>query len=202
MKKVLLSAALSAQLFAGGNIGAPVEAVEPAIDVAEYSHEHHEESPFYIVVGGMMLLGDEVRHGEALLDGNDEYGYGFGIDLGYRLGNGFAVEYDFTYGRNDVKEITEEGAEKVTSKYYTSAIDLVYTYEATENLGIFGKVGYEYELEKIPDLDIDSTEHDFVFGAGIEYALNEKYKLVVEYEKSMIEGPHGDALLAGVMFNF
>lgn len=178
---------------------APVAAVEPAI---EEVHESHEESPFYVVLSGMALFGDEVKHGEALLDGNDEYGYGFGIDVGYRLGNGFAVEYDFTYGRNQVKEITEDESVEVTSKYYTSALDLVYTYEATENLGIFGKVGYEYEWEKIPDLEIDSKEHDFVFGAGIEYALNEKYKLVVEYEKSMIEGPHGDALLAGVMFNF
>lgn len=118
------------------------------------------------------------------------------------MGNGFAVEYDFTYGRNQVKEITEDESVEVISKYYTSALDLVYTYEATEDLGIFGKVGYEYEWEKIPDLEIDSKEHDFVFGAGIEYALDEKYKLVVEYEKSMIEGPHGDALLAGVMFNF
>lgn len=199
MKKVLLSAVVSAQLFAGGNIEAPVAAVEPAI---EEVHESHEESPFYVVLSGMALFGDEVKHGEALLDGNDEYGYGFGIDVGYRLGNGFAVEYDFTYGRNQVKEITEDESVEVTSKYYTSALDLVYTYEATENLGIFGKVGYEYEWEKIPDLEIDSKEHDFVFGAGIEYALNEKYKLVVEYEKSMIEGPHGDALLAGVMFNF
>lgn len=200
MKKILFSAALSAQLFAGGNIETPIEMVEPAVEVSE--HMHHEESPFYVVVGGMILLGDEVKHGEALLDGDDEVGYGFGIDVGYRLGNGFAIEYDFTYGHNRVKEITEDEEVEVTSKYYTSALDLVYTYEATEHLGIFGKVGYEYEWEKIDDLDIDSKEHDFVFGAGIEYAMNEEYKLVLEYEHSLIEGPHGDALLAGVMFNF
>lgn len=74
MKKVLLSAVVSAQLFAGGNMEAPVAAVEPAI---EEVHESHEESPFYVVLSGMALFGDEVKHGEALLDGNDEYGYGF-----------------------------------------------------------------------------------------------------------------------------
>jgi len=199
MKKVLLSAVVSAQLFAGGNTEAPISAVEP---VMEEVHEQYEESKWYIVLSGAAVLGDEVKEGEALLDGNDKYGYGFGIDVGYRLGNGFAVEYDFTHERTTVKEITATDKEQATAKYNTSALDLVYTYEATENLGIFGKVGYEYEWEKIPDFEIDSKEHDFVFGAGIEYALNEKYKLVVEYEKSMIEGPHGDALLAGVMFNF
>ncbi len=198
MKKVLLSAVFTAQLFAGGNIEVPVVAVEPAI---EEVHEHNEESEWYIVLAGMTLLGDDVRHGEALLDSKDDYGYGFGIDVGYRLGNGFAVEYDFTYGRNKVREITEYDEVEITSKYYTSALDLVYTYEATENLGIFLKAGYEYEWEKIPDLDIDSREHDFVFGVGIEYALDEDYKLLLEYEHSKIEGPHGDSVFAGVMFN-
>ena len=96
------------------------------------------------------------------------------------------------------------GAEvtKAESKYYTSALDLVYTYEATEALGIFGKVGYEYEWEKISALGINCKEHDFIFGAGVEYRLNEKYKALVEYEHSMIDGPHGDAMFAGIMYNF
>ncbi len=199
MKKALLIAALSTQLttqlFAGGDI-VPVEAYEPEV------MEHEAESKFYVVVAGMALFGDEVTHGEALLDGNDDLGYGFGIDVGYRLGNGFAIEYDFTYGRNTVNEITEDDEVEAKSVYYTSALDLVYTYEATENLGIFGKVGYEFEWETISELDIDEKEDDFVFGAGIEYAINKDYKLLLEYEHSMIEGPHGDALLAGVMFNF
>ncbi len=199
MKKLLFATALTAQIFAGGNIETPAETEMPEAAIADHEHE---ESRYYIVLSGMMLLGDEVRHGEALLDGNDQKGYGYGIDLGYRIGNGFAVEYDFTYGRNDVKEIAGTEVTKVQSEYYTSALDLVYTYEATEELGIFGKVGYEYEWEKISALGIDSKEHDFVFGAGIEYKLNEKYKALIEYEYSMIEGPHGDAILAGFMYNF
>ncbi len=103
MKKALVIAALSAhlttQLFAGGDI-APVTVNEPVLE--EVAHAHHEESKFYVVVAGMMLLGDEIQHGEALLDGDNDYGYGFGIDVGYRLGNGFALEYDYTYGKNTV----------------------------------------------------------------------------------------------------
>lgn len=205
MKKALVAVALSVylttQLFAGGDI-ALVEVNEPVIEKVEHTHGHHEESRFYLVVAGMMLMGDEVQHGEALLDGNNEYGYGYGIDVGYRLGNGFALEYDFTYGENTVYEITAHEEIEANSEYYTSALDIVYTYEATEHLGIFGKLGYEIEWETISELDIDEREDGFVFGAGVEYSLNKKYKLLVEYEHSTIEGPHGDALLAGVMYNF
>ena len=205
MKKTLVAAALSAhlttQLFFFFFI-APVEVHEPALEEVEQAHGHHEESKFYVVVAGMMLLGDEIQHGEALLDGNDKYGYGFGIDVGYRLGNGFAVEYDYTYGKNTVYEITADEKIKARSTYHTSALDIVYTYEATHKLGIFGKVGYEFEWEEISELNIDEREDDFVFGAGIEYALNKKYKLLAEYEHSLIEGPHGDAILAGIMYNF
>lgn len=205
MKKALVAAALSAhlttQLFAGGDI-APLELNEPVLEEVEHAHGHHEESKFYVVVAGMMLLGDEAQHGDALLDGNNDYGYGFGIDVGYRLGNGFALEYDYTYGKNTVYEITAHEEVEATSTYHTSALDIVYTYEATENIGIFGKLGYEVEWETISELDIDEREDGAVFGAGVEYALNKEYKLLVEYEHSTIEGPHGDALLAGVMFNF
>ncbi|MBT8348291.1 MAG: porin family protein [Sulfurovum sp.] len=205
MNKVLLAAALSAhlttQLFAGGDI-APLEVNEPVLEEVEHAHGHHEESKFYLVVAGMMLLGDETQHGDALLDANNDYGYGIGIDVGYRLGNGFALEYDYTYGKNTVYEITAHEEVEATSTYHTSALDIVYTYEATENIGIFGKLGYEVEWETISELDIDEREDGMVFGAGVEYALNKEYKLLVEYEHSTIEGPHGDALLAGVMFNF
>ena len=199
MKKILLSAILAIQTFAGGDIETPTEIDLPGS--APAIHHDHEESRYYVVLSGLVLLGDEFEHGKTLLDGNDNPGYGFGLDIGYRIGNGFAFEYDFTYGKNDVKEIIDSEVREVGSEYYTSALDIVYTYEATEHLGLFGKVGYEYEWEKISKLGIDSKEHDFVFGAGIEYKVNESYKAIVEYEYSMIEGPHGDAILAGIMYN-
>lgn len=199
MKKTLFSALLATQLLtqlhAGGDIE-PVELKEPEM----MEQEAHEESAFYIVVAGLVDFGDTVEHEGVELNGDHDFGYG--IDLGYRIGNGFAVEYDFTYARNTVSR-TENGVdEEAKGTYYTSAIDVVYTYEATEEIGIFAKVGYEYEWETIDTYDIDSKEHDFVFGAGLEIAMNKSYKLLFEYEYSLIESPRGPSIFAGVMFNF
>jgi len=195
MKKILTGGMFAAVLMTGLHAGGDIEAAD-ADEV-----ETAELSPFYVVAKGMMIFGDTVNHEEAVLDGDQDYG--FGIDLGYRLGNGFAVEYDFSYSGNTVTE-KKDGEEpvNVNAKYYTSAIDLVYTYELTEELGVFGKVGYEYEWEKISALDIDGTDHDFVFGAGFEAAMDEKFKFVAEYEHSLIDGPRGDTLFAGIMYNF
>ena len=201
MKKTLLYAVLATQLLtqlhAGGNIK-PVGTYAPAVNEPEVVEQEAEaaESTFYIVTKGMYMLGDTVNHEEAVLDGDKDFGYG--IDLGYRFGNGFAVEYDFSYGTNTVTE----GIEEAKATYYTSAIDLVYVYEMTESLGVFAKVGYEYEWEKIDEYNIDGTDHGVVFGAGVEVAMNETYKFVAEYEHSTIDGPHGDTVFAGVMFNF
>ena len=78
----------------------------------------------------------------------------------------------------------------------------MYTYEFTETLGVFVKAGYEYEIEDIDDYNIDVDEDGFNYGVGVELAMNHKYKLVAEYEHSTIEGPRGDSIFAGVMYNF
>ncbi len=197
MNKKIFAAFFAAQLMTQVYAGGDVEMTEPL----ETEAVEAEESNFYIVVKGLASLGAEAEHEEALLDGDG--GYGLGIDVGYRLGKGFAMEYDFSYAKNRVTEIIEDQElEKVDAHYYTSSLDLVYTYEATETLGLFAKVGYEYEWETIDDLGIDSTDHGFIMGAGIEVSLNERYKLVAEYEHSTIDSPRGDSLYAGLMFNF
>ena len=83
----------------------------------------------------------------------------------------------------------------------TSSLDLVYVYEATERVGLFLKVGYEYEWEEIEDLGIDSTDHGFVLGIGTEISINEKFKFLLEYEHSTIEGPRGPSVYAAIMYN-
>jgi len=197
MKKALLAAAITAQmssqLFAGGDI-APVEVQIPEV------MEHETESKFYVVAKALTILGDKVDHEGSILDGDRDYG--FGIDLGYRLGNGFALEYDFSYAKNTVTEDNGDTIEEAKAKYYTHALDLVYTYELTENVGVFAKAGYEYEIEEIKDYDIDADDNGFNFGAGVEVAINHKYKFIAEYEHSTIEGPRGDSIFAGVMYNF
>ncbi|MGB5505453.1 MAG: porin family protein [Sulfurovum sp.] len=198
MKKVLLAVALSAQfttqLFAGGDI-APVEAHEPEVMT------HEAESKFYVIPKVLMIMGDKVGHGDAQLDGDRDYGYG--IDIGYRLGHGFALEYDFSYSRNTVTEI-EHGhtMHEAKATYYTHALDLVYTYDFTHTFGMFVKAGYEHEIEEIKDLHIDNNEDGFNYGVGMEVALNHTYKLIAEYEHATIEGPRGDSIFLGVMYNF
>ena len=194
MKKILLTAVLSAQLFAGGDI-VPAEVHEPEV------MGHEAESKFYVIAKALMIMGDKISHGHATLDGDRDYGYG--IDIGYRLGNGFALEYDFSYASNTVTEDDgHDHIQKAKAKYYTHALDLVYTYEFTHTFGVFVKGGYEFETEKIKDLHIDDDKDGFNYGVGIEYALDHKYKLIAEYELSSIDCPRGDAIFVGVMYNF
>ncbi|MFT7880021.1 MAG: porin family protein [Sulfurimonas sp.] len=202
MKKFVLMTSVASlmalQLHAGGDI-APVE---PVVEIPEI-HDHHEhaESDYYVIVKGLRIAGDSVDHEGVTLDGDS--GYGFGIDLGYRLGHGFAVEYDFSYATNTVSEI-EHGdvVEEADATYYTHAVDLVYTYELTETLGVFAKAGYEYEIEEIEAYHIDADDNGFNYGIGVEVAVDHTYKVIAEYEHSTIEGPRGNSLFVGVMYNF
>ncbi len=198
MKKILLLALLATQLFTQLHAGGDAEPIK--IDEAEIrEHKPHESTKFYVVIAGLADLGDTIAHEGAYLEGDQDFG--FGIDLGYRIGNGFAIEYDFTYAINTVTRVEHGLEEEAKGIYYTSALDVVYTYEATEYIGIFGKVGYEYEWETIDAYHIDAQEHDFVFGIGVEIAMNESYKLLFEYEYSRIESPRGAALFAGILIN-
>jgi opacity protein-like surface antigen len=186
MKKILLTLTLAlfgAQLFAND------------------MHHENKESRYYAVVKALYIVGDTVNHGEATLVGDD--GYGIGIDLGYRLQKGFSLEYDFSYSTNTVTEHVEgEEPRDVDATYMTHAIDLVYGYEVMHKLELFAKVGYEYEIEKIDDLGIDNDSDGAVFGAGAEYELQENFKVLGEYEHSTIDGPRGDSIYCGVMYNF
>ncbi len=186
-------------VYAGGQIEPPVEVV---LDEHVEEHvEHAAHSPYYVIVKGLTIGGDKVSHGADTLDG--ERGYGFGIDLGYRVGAGFALEYDFSYATNTVEETTATGAKhEGDATYVTHAIHLVYTYHLTHTLGLFVKGGYEYETEEIEDLHIDKNDDGFAYAAGLEYALNDHYTAVLEYEQSTIDGPRDDALFLGMMYNF
>ncbi|MEN4053130.1 MULTISPECIES: porin family protein [Sulfurimonas] len=164
--------------------------------LSAYETEVEKESSYYVVVKGIYILGDDVKHEDVILKGDGNYG--FGIDLGYRLEHGFALEYDFSYATNDVKE----DINTFNASYMTHALDLVYSYEIIHNTKLFAKAGYEYEKEKISDLNIDNSSDGAVLGAGVEYELDHTYNLVVEYEHSTIDGPRGDSINLGVMYNF
>jgi len=198
MKKQLLTAAIAAQLFTQLHAGGDLKEVEPAVTEVEVIEE---ASNWYVVAKGMVILGDDVTVENALLDGDT--GYGFGIDLGYRISESFAIECDYSYSSNTVTE-TRVGheAEEFDADYQTLALDAVYSFEATEMVELFAKAGFEYEWEKIDDLDEDNFDYGMVFGVGVEVEMSETYRFVAEYEHSTIDGPRGDAVFAGVMYNF
>ena len=162
----------------------------------EMTHEEHahEKSNLYVVAKAMYILGDDIQESTETLTGDS--GMGFGIDFGYRIAEGFAVEYDFSYSANTV-HLENISAD---ADYTTHALDLVYTYEATEDLGVFVKAGYEYESESIEDET--SSDTGAVFGVGCEYSLSHQYAIVGEYEHSLIDGPRGDSIFLGALFNF
>ncbi len=196
-KKILIGALLAGQLMTQAYAGGDMEAAAPEVVEAEEA-----EAPFYIVAKALSSLGADAEHGEAVLSGAG--GYGTGLDFGYRLGKGFAVECDVSYAKNRVTEVkNNRRLEEMDAHYTTSSVDFLYVYDVSENFGVFGKVGYEYEWETIDDLGIDnSREHGFIAGVGIETKLSETYKFVAEYEHSTIDSPRGDSLYAGIMYNF
>ena len=199
MKKYLLTAAMAAQMLTLLHAGGDFKEVEPAVTEVEAIEE--EESNLYIVAKGMMILGDDIT--EQMITMSGDKGYGFGLDLGYRIGEGFAIECDYAYGSNTVTEsINGMEGESFDINYQSLALDLVYTYEVSESVGLFGKVGYEYEWENSDDLDEHNYDYGMVLGVGIEVAMNESYRFVAEYEHSTIENTKGDTLFAGIMYNF
>jgi opacity protein-like surface antigen len=184
-----LSLLVSAVLFGVSVYGAQME----------HKEEHHKELPNYVAVKGMYTLGDDYTNEHGIKEEGDD-GYGIAIDLGRRIGYGFAVEIDFSYERGDITVFEGEEHFDETVEYYTTSIDLAYVYELTHHFGVLAKVGYEYEYESLEREHIDDT--GFVFAAGAEYAFHPHYKAVVEYEISTIDGPKGDAIFAGLMYNF
>jgi len=168
--------------------------------INEEATEH--KSNKYVVIKALTTLGDNVKHGvNTELEGDT--GYGFGVDLGYRVTHSFSVEFDFSYSRSDVKE-KEDGntIKKANADYYTYALDLVYLHHFTHKFGMFVKGGWEYEVEDISKLDVHEHDDDFVYGVGLEYAFDKTYGLVVEYEDSNIDGPRGAGIFTGLIINF
>ncbi len=205
--KFLHFLALSSTLLASTVVYAEDEAYT---EEASYSHvkaKHHEEGNLYIVGKGLVTLGDDFTEEatdtepEAKLKGDT--GAGVGIDLGYRIGYGFAVEFDFAYAHTDVKR-SVEGEETVTAgaDYYSYGIDLIYGYHIDEENVLFGKIGWEIEKEEISDYDISGTNDGFAYAVGLEHAFTEHWAFVGEYEGTLIDGPRGASLFAGASYTF
>lgn len=174
---------------------------------AHIEAKHHEEGNLYVVAKGLVSLGDTYTEEatstepEAKLKG--DAGQGFGIDLGYRLGYGFATELDFAYTHTTVtKSVAGEEDKRAGADYYSYGIDLLYGHHINEEIVLFAKVGWEIEKEKISAFGINGTNDGFAYAAGLEYGLTSHWALVGEYEGSLIDGPRGDSVFAGASYTF
>ncbi len=169
---------------------------------AEVSEPMHEEEPaMYVVLKWLYSLGGDIDEGEETIEG--ESGRGMGVDIGYRLGYGFAMEVDYSNYTNRVHK-KAEGAEteRGTARYKAYALDLLYSYHMTEQWGVFVKGGWEYEKEEIAAFDSTGYDNGGVAGIGTEYLFGEGVGTVVEYEHSFIDGPHGDSVFVGLLLDF
>jgi opacity protein-like surface antigen len=167
----------------------------------EHSQKHEEENKFYVSAKAIVTLGDSIQEEEVTLDG--KRGLGIGVDLGYKLDYGFSVEVDGTFVSSNVEEIQENGdSEEFKATYITTSLDIAYKYSVTHDLGVVLKTGYELEIEKINDLDIDNSETGFVFAGAVEYELSEETAILAEYEHSTIDGPRGDSVFIGMLYSF
>ncbi len=208
----LLVATLATSLQAGGDIGGVVDFTnpDPVITIPEVKQEvvkeevakaepkampkaeEKSDKGFYAVVKGMTVMGDSAGALDA------DAGFGAGLDLGYRFGNGLAAEVDLSFAKSDLNNAAANEA-----SYKTAALSLVYTFPVTETIGLFAKAGYMQEQTKVNALDVDETESGLVYGGGLEYKINDTYGVVAEYEGSSIDDSiRGDAVSLGLMYNF
>lgn len=168
----------------------------------------HDTRGFYAAVKGLVTFGDKIEHErDVTLEG--DVGTGFGIEAGYKLGYGFALEGDVAFARNRVTEHNcaethEDGCEhrSADGTYTSVSLDLAYTYHLMHHLGVFVKGGYENEYESIDGLGISGNSTGAVYALGGEYAIGSHTAIMVEYEGTTIEGPRGNSLFAGVLYAF
>lgn len=144
-------------------------------------------SNFYTVVKGISIMGDTNNCNCT------DSGYGAGLDLGYNLGNGFATELGLSYAKNDLNNVDGDVSHK------TGSLSLVYTYNLTDTLGLFGKVGYMIEKDSLAGSD---NESGLIYGGGLEYGLGDNYAIIGEYQASSIDSLRGDAASLGLKYNF
>ena len=141
---------------------------------------------YYVVLKGLSISGDELGINDA------DRGFGAGLDLGYKFGNGFAVELGTTYAKNQLDDTAETDV-----SYKTGSIDLVYDFDLSEKFGLFAKAGYMYEKPSVGD-----TDKGLAYGAGLSYAISGNKSIVGEYKVSTLDSLRGDALSLGLMINF
>jgi len=174
-----------------------------------FAKEHIKEGEFYVVTKALWTTSETIREANGVeIEGRR--GGGIGVDIGYTLPHHFAVEFDTSYSRNNLREkrIVIEGVEEkleienAKGDYWTYAFNVTYTLPVTHTIAIMSKVGYEFEHETIDKLNIDSHDSGVVYGAGIEYHISDHYEALLEYEGSTIDSPRGSSVYTGIKYIF
>ncbi|MDH4945036.1 porin family protein [Sulfurimonas sp. C5] len=162
------------------------------------AEEHKNSNEFYVVAKALYTIGKTIPEGVSILKGKS--GKGMGIDIGYTLPYNFALELDTSYSKNDITEYSDGEVRALTAKYWTYAVDVTYTLPVTHSLALMGKAGYEFEHEKLDGRT--KKDNGMVYGAGVEYHINEHYEGIVEYEDSTIDSARGSSVYAGIKYIF
>gem|GEM_PF-3779577 len=80
-------------------------------------------------------------------------------------------------------------------------MDLVYTSELTEHVGVFVHGGYAYKITEIDAYLIDADDEGFVYSIGAEAAMGHD-SIVVASMNTEGSKELGDSLFDGVMCGF
>jgi opacity protein-like surface antigen len=150
---------------------------------------------YYAVAKMVNGMGDKVTHGAETLDGDKSSG--FGIDFGYAYGGPYGVELSYSSAKGDV---TNDLAVTEQATYTSMGLMGVYKHHIASHAAVVGKLGWMQESEEIAGHT--NTESGVAYVLGVEYGLNEKFELVLEYEGTDIKSPKGAAILAGVKYNY
>ena len=164
---------------------------------AQEVHGHDEHgSKFYIIAKGLSVLGEEVEKNYITSEGDS--GYGFGVDIGYKLPYHLSVELFSNYAENKVSVKNVAGSEDASYVAYGAALE--YTYHAAKHVGLFVKGGFEIEDAEVGRES--ESESGAIYAFGAEYEMNSHYDLLIEYEGSTVESTMGPLVFAGVKYNF
>ncbi len=163
------------------------------------AQEHKSSGEVYVVAKGLYTTGKTIEEESGIIL-KGKSGKGLGVDVGYTLPYNFAVEVDTSYSKNDIRENNAGEIREFSAKYWTYALDVTYTLPLSHAFALMGKAGYEFEHEKTSEKT--KKDNGVVFGAGLEYHINEHYEGIVEYEDSTIDSARGSSIYAGIKYIF
>lgn len=185
------------------------EQVQVAEDMAEDRAGSREDftSHMYIVGKVFTSPGQDYDHGGHTITGDTATG--FGLDLGYKLGDHWAVELAYSAGSGSVKAhqsslplLASSSPSSVDASYNALGLLGVYTAHLGESFSLVGKLGGVSESEDLGEAGGSSSATGLVYVLGCEYKLFGHNELVLEYEDTTIDGPRAYTLFLGFKHGF